>query len=103
LDAVDAYDGRRLNPIEVAWATVEDAHNRPFVRLVSVSNKRRSISARVELDVETATGVQRREVTVYDGYDLEQRTRRPIYRDCRIGEICVAKGNEFLELRSEEH
>lgn len=99
LDAVDAYERRLVKQIEVASATVEDAHNRPFVRLVSVSNKRGSISARVELDVETATGVQRREVTVYDGDDLEQTTRRPIYRDCRIGEICVAKGNEFLELR----
>jgi len=99
LDAVDAYERRLVKQIEVASATVEDAHNRPFVRLVSVSNQRGSISARVELDVETATGVQRREVTVYDGDDLEQTTRRPIYRDCRIGEICVAKGNEFLELR----
>ncbi len=99
LDAVDAYEHQLVKQIEVASATVEDAHNRPFVRLVSVSNKRGSISARVELDVETATGAQRREVTVYDGDDLEQTTRRPIYRDCRIGEICVAKGNEFLELR----
>lgn len=99
LDAVDAYERRLVKQIEVASATVEDAHNRPFVRLVSVSNKRGSISARVELDEETPTGVQRREVTVYDGDDLEQTTRRPIYRDCRIGEICVAKGNEFLELR----
>jgi type III restriction enzyme len=99
LDAVDAYERRLVKQIEVASATVEDAHNRPFVRLVSVSNKRGSISARVELDVETATGAQRREVTVYDGDDLEQTTRRAIYRDCRIGEICVAKGNEFLELR----
>jgi len=99
LDAVDAYERRLVKQIEVASATVEDAHNRPYVRLVSVSNKRGSISAKVELDVETATGVQRREVTVYDGDDLEQTTRRAIYRDCRIGEICVAKGNEFLELR----
>jgi type III restriction enzyme len=99
LDAVDAYERRLVKQIEVASATVEDAHNKPYVRLLSVSNKRGSISAKVELDVETATGVQRREVTVYDGDDLEQTTRRPIYRDCRIGEICVAKGNEFLELR----
>lgn len=99
LDAVDAYERRLVKQIEVASATVEDAHNKPYVRLISVSNKRGSISAKVELDVETATGVQRREVTVYDGDDLEQTTGRAIYRDCRIGEICVAKGNEFLELR----
>lgn len=99
LDAVDAYERKLVKQIEVASATVQDAHNKPYVRLISVSNKRGRISAKVELDVETTTGVQRREVTVYDGDDLEQVTRRAIYRDCRIGEICVAKDNEFLELR----
>src|SRR5207249_3921429 len=67
LDAVDAYERRLVKQIEVASATVEDAHNKPFVRLVSVSNRRGSISARVELDVEGAGGVQRREVSVQDG------------------------------------
>lgn len=99
LDAVDAYEHQLVKQIEVASATVDDAHNKPYVRLLSVSNRRGSISAKVELDVETRTGVQRREVTVYDGDPLERTTGRAIYRDCRIGEICVAKGNEFLELR----
>ena len=99
LDAVDAYERRLVKQIEVAAATVEDANNRPYVRLVSVSNKRGTISARVELSVETATGVRRREVTVQDGDDLEQTTRRAVYNDCRIGEIRVAKGDEFMELR----
>jgi type III restriction enzyme len=99
LDAVDAYERQLVKQIEVAAATVEDAHNRPYVRLVSVSNRRSSISARIELDVETATGVQRREVTVQDGDNLEQTTKRAVYADCRIGEIRVAKGHEFMELR----
>ena len=51
LDAVDAYERRLVKQIEVASATVEDAYNRAYVRLVSVSSKRRRISARVELDV----------------------------------------------------
>jgi len=100
LDAVDAYERRLVKQIEVAAATVEDAHNKPYVRLVSVSNRRGSISAKVELDVETAAGVQRREVTVQDGDDLEQTTKRPVYLDCRVGEIRVAKGDEFMELRA---
>ncbi|MDN5870198.1 MAG: DEAD/DEAH box helicase family protein [Nitrococcus sp.] len=100
LDAVDAYERRLVKQIEVAAATVEDAHNKPYARLVSVSNRRGSISARVELDVEMATGVQRREITVQDGDDLEQTTKRAVYADCRIGEIRVAKGNEFMELRA---
>ena len=99
LDAVDAYERRLVKQIEVAAATVEDAHNKPYVRLVSVSNKRGSISAKVELGVQTATGVQRREVTVQDGDDLEQTTKRAVYADCRVGEIRVAKGDEFMELR----
>jgi len=38
-------------------------------------------------------------VTVQDGDLLELTTRRAIYHDCRIGEIRVEKGKEFLELR----
>lgn len=55
-DAVDAYERKLVNQIEVASATVEDAHNKPYVRLISVANKRETISARVELDVATASG-----------------------------------------------
>lgn len=100
LDAVDAYERRLVKQIEVASATVEDAHNKPYVRLVSVSNKRGTISARVELDVLTTSGqVRRQEVTVLDGDDLEQTTRRAIYVNHRIGEIRVAKGDEYVELR----
>ena len=99
LDAVDAHERRLVKQIEVAAATVEHAHNKPYVRLVSVSNKRGNISARVELSVETANGVQRREITVQDGDDLENTTGRTVYRDCRIGEVRAKKGEEFMELR----
>lgn len=99
LDALDAYERKLVKQIEVAAATIEDAYNKAFVRLVSVSNKRGTISAKVELDVKTATGVKRQEVTVSDGDDLQQTTKRDIYADFRVGEINTAKGSEFLELR----
>jgi len=99
LDAVDAYEQKLVKQIEVAAATIEDAHNKPYVRFLSAANKRGTISAKVELDVETKTGVRRKEVTVQDGDDLEQTTGRAIYGDCRIGEIRVPKGSESLELR----
>ena len=99
LDAVDAYERKLVKQIEVASATVEDAHNKPFVRLISVANKRGTISARVELDVATASGVKRQELLVSDGDDLEQLAKRPIYADFRVGEINTAKGDEFMELR----
>ena len=101
LDAVDAYEGKLVKQIEVASATVEDAHNRPFVRVVSTNNRRGVISAKIELDVEASSGrVRRREVTVQDGDDLEQTTGRAVYRDCRVGEIRIEKENEFVELRA---
>lgn len=100
LDAVDAYERKLVKQIEVASATVEDAHNKPFVRLVKVENKRGRISAKVELDKQTATGVQRTEVTVSDGDDLQQSADgRAIYADFRVGEINTAKGEAFMELR----
>ncbi|ELC0888602.1 DEAD/DEAH box helicase family protein [Pseudomonas aeruginosa] len=100
LDAVDAYERKLVKQIEVASATVEDAHNKPFVRLVKVENKRGRISAKVELDKQAATGVQRVEVTVSDGDDLQQSAGgRAIYADFRVGEINTAKGEEFMELR----
>ena len=99
LDAVDAYERKLVKQIEVASATVEDAYNRPYVRLVSTSNRRGVISAKVELDVEVAGKVRRQVKVIYDGDDLEKTTHRALYRDCRIGEIRVERGNESVELR----
>ena len=92
LDAVDAYERKLVKQIEVAAAGVEGGHNKPYVRLLSVSNKRGVITAKVELDVQTADGRQRREVTVQDGDNLEQITGRAVYADCRVGEIRVREG-----------
>lgn len=85
--------------IEVAAATVEDAFNKPYVRLVGVTNKRGRISAQLELHVQEAVGPKLREVSVSDGDDLQQVTKRAIYADFRVGEINTAKGAEFVELR----
>ena len=99
LDAVDAYEQKLVKQIEVAAATVQGGNNKPYVRVVSVSNKRGVISAKVELDVETLAGVHRQEAMVQDGDDLGQTTHRAMYADYRIGEIKTAKGEEFVELR----
>ena len=99
LDAVDAYERKLVKQIEVAAASIEGGHNKPYVRLLSVSSKKGVITAKVELDVQTATGVQRQEKAVQDGDNLEQTTGRAVYNECRVGEIRVGKGKEFLELR----
>ena len=99
LHAVDAYERKLVKQIEVASATVEDAHNTPYVRLISTSSNRRGVSAKLELDVESAGRVRRMERTVQDGDDLEQETGRVVYRDCRVGEIRSGRGREVIELR----
>lgn len=98
LDAVDAYDRKLVKQIEVASMTVDGAHNKPYVRLVSVSNKRGVITAKLELDVQENARVRRKEVIVQNGDDLEQVTKRALYKDMRVGEIRVAKGDEFVEV-----
>jgi type III restriction enzyme len=98
LDAVDAYERKLVKQIEVAAATIEDAYNKPYVRLLEVSNKK-GISAKVELHVQTATGAKLQVLTVNDGDDLEQLAKRAVYADFRVGEINTAKGEEFMELR----
>jgi len=99
LDAVDAYERKLVKQIEVASASIEGAHNKPYVRFISASNRRGTITAKIEVDIEGAGSVRRTEVTVQDGDDLQQTTRRPVYENCRVGEIRVGKGKEFLELR----
>jgi type III restriction enzyme len=100
LDAVDAYEKGLVKQIEVAAATVEDAHNKPYVKLVKVERKKGALFARVELDVQTVTGsVVRKEVLVQDGDKLDQTTGRAVYADCRVGEIRAGRGKEYVELR----
>lgn len=99
LDAIDAYEKRLVKQIEVASAVVENIHNRPYVKLLSVHNKRGTISTKVELDVQSTSGVKPQEVSVQDGDDLKQITGREIYTDYRIGVIQVQKGNEYMELQ----
>ncbi|WP_353238228.1 DEAD/DEAH box helicase family protein [Limnohabitans sp.] len=100
LDAVDAYDQKLVKQIEVAAAKVQGGSNKPYVKLLSVSNKRGVITASIEVDRENTAGAVRREaLTVQDSFDLEQETGRAVYADMRVGEIRTAKGDQFLELK----
>lgn len=99
LDAVDAYERKLVKQIEVASLEVEGGHNKAYVRFVSASNAKGTITARVEIDVLDGKQVRRQEVTVQDGYDLEELTKRAIYADCRIGEIRAGRDNQLLEVK----
>ncbi len=98
LDAVDAFEQRLVKQIEVASVEATGGHNKPYLRLLSVSNKRGRIEAQVEMDLLQGKSVQRKTVTLCSGDDLEQKSGRALYAGHRIGEIRTAKGDTFLEL-----
>ena len=100
LDAVDAYERKLVKQIEVAAAEVEGAHNKPYrAARVGRATKRGSITAKVELDVQTASGVSRQEVHRTGRRQPRADHQARDLADCRIGEIRVGKGQGVLELR----
>jgi len=100
LDAIDAYEQKLVKQIEVAAATVQGGNNKPYVKLLAVTNKKGVISASIEVDRQNASGAVRRDpITVQSGFDLEQETGRALYTNVRIGEIRAAKADQFIELK----
>lgn len=99
LDAIDAYNRKLVKQIEVASATVEGGFNKPYIKLISTSNKGGKVTASIELDVQLAGSVTRKSVTVSDGDDLEQVTKRAVYANHMIGEISADRARPFVEVR----
>ena len=99
LDAVDAYERKLVKQIEVASLDVQGGHNKAYVKLLATKNQHGTITAKVELDVQRGSSIQRQTMTVQDGDDLEQTTGRALYAHCRIGEIRCAKGQELIEVK----
>ena len=98
LNAVEAYEKKLVKQIEVAGLEIINAHNLPYVRLVSINNNKGNISAKIEVDIALENQISRKEILVYDGDDLQKRTKREIYANYKIGNICAIKNDEFLEL-----
>lgn len=102
LDAVDAYQSGLVKQIEVASIQVQDAHNKPYIKLLSTSHKRGVFTAKVELDVKRGGSVSRQTMTVELNDDLEQLTRRSIYANYLVLDIGCKAGDEFLSLSALE-
>ena len=100
LDAVDAYERGLVKQIEVASLEVENAHNKPYVKLLSTHNRRNLITAKIEIDIASKKKVRRTTMTVEDGDDLEQETGRAIYQNCRIETIICGKNNQSIKISS---
>lgn len=105
LDAIDAYNQKLVKQIEVAGLEVQNASNSPYVKLVSINNKKNVISGTVLVDIADKKGnVNRSEITVYDGMRLDDETGRDIYQGYRISEIRTGKeGYLTLETPSDAY
>jgi type III restriction enzyme len=92
LDPVRAYDLRLVKRIEVDSVTEETDFNRPHIRVVSITAARSGITARLEIDVDTANGTKRKTVSVKkngtDLYDLSGK--REAYRGYIVDYIDAA-------------
>lgn len=104
LDSVDAYDQKLVKQIEVAGIEVKDGHNKAYIKLLSVNNKKSPITAKIEIDSRNKSGgIQRKEVTVTGGADLldsKYSGGRDVYDGYIIEDIYCEQGNEYLSFTS---
>lgn len=98
LDAVDAFDLELVKQIEVASFESVDYHNKAYMKLISVDNKKSPITAKIELDCDVKGVVKRKKVTVRQGDELSEKKlgNRTIYDGYIVDEIYCEKGSEYL-------
>ncbi len=102
LDAVDSYNLGLVKQIEVAGFATKDYHNKAYLKLLSVNNKKSPITARIEMDVKNRNGVvKRKPVTVKRGDDLYEKSKgRDVYEGYIVSEIYCEEGNEYVAFTS---
>lgn len=101
LDAVDAYEMGLVKQIEVAGFESKDYHNKAYLKLISVDNKKSPITAKIEIDVHNKGKVERKTVTVKRGDDLYEKSGgREVYEGYIVNEIYCESGNEYVDFTS---
>ena len=96
LDAVDAYEKKLVKQIEVASIRLSDTSNLPYIKFISVDNKK-GIKAKVEIDVLEKGVVKRKTKTIKGNSDLFEITNRDVYSGYLVKEIYAEKDNEYIE------
>jgi type III restriction enzyme len=104
LTPVDAYQMNLVKQISVLSNQVEGGHNKAYIRLLS-TKRDGGFTARLELDVETASGkVERKLVTVKPGANLFVVTgKREIYEGYEVTGIDTTPGAEAIEFSNGEY
>ncbi len=102
LDSVDAYQRKLVKQIEVAGIEVQDSHNKAYIKLMDVDNRKSPIRAKIEMDVIQKSGsVARKTKWVRSGDDLlELSGGRSVYDGYIIEDIYCEEGNEYISFTS---
>ena len=101
LDSIDAYEHKLVKQIEVASLNVQDGHNKAYIKLISVDNRKSPITAQIEIDVNQAGGVKRMKKKVKAGDDLLELSKgRDLYDGYVINDIYCEKDNEYIDFTS---
>ncbi|WP_440997534.1 type III restriction-modification system endonuclease [Arhodomonas sp. SL1] len=101
LDSVDAYERKLVKQIEVAGIEVQDSHNKAYVKLLDVNNRKSPIRAKLELDVLQKGKVTRKAKWVRSGEDLLDATGgRSVYDGYIIEDIYCEPDNEYVSFTS---
>lgn len=97
LDSIDAYEQKLVKQITVSGITVENSHNKAYIRLVSTGNKNGTVTARLEMDVLSKGSISRKTVTVKTGDNLFTKSgKRSLYDGYQIDDISSMPGNEYV-------
>lgn len=101
LDSIDAYERKLVKQIEVASIQVKDGHNKAYIRLLSVDNKKSPITAQIEFDAMQNGQVKRITKKVRSGADLlELSGGRDVYDGYVVNDIYCEPGNEYIDFTS---
>ena len=103
LTPVDAYQMGLVKQISVSSNQVENDFNKPYIRLVSVSNEN-GFSAKIEIDKAMKPGrVERKIITVKPGTDIYvQSGERDLYEGYVLEGIDCLQGSECIEFTNGE-
>ncbi|UOG93749.1 MAG: DEAD/DEAH box helicase family protein [Candidatus Thiothrix sulfatifontis] len=102
LDAIDAFEQKLVKQIEVKSLNVQDGHNKAYLKLLSVDNRKSPITATIELDaLQKGGGVKRISKKLKAGADLlEVSGGRDLYDGYIINDIVCTPGSEYIDFTS---
>ena len=75
LDSIDAYNRKLVKEIEVVETGVKDDFNGAYLKLLTVANKKGTLTAKLEMDIRGVNGTRRGNATVKKGDDLERKSK----------------------------